>query len=66
MSLDNIYDEVVRRNRGEKEFHQAVREVLDSLEPVMKMHPEYTQARIIERLVEPDRQFHYLYDYTLF
>jgi len=56
MSLDSVYDEVVRRNPGEKEFHQAVQEVLESLEPVMNRHPEYKKAKIVERIVEPDRQ----------
>ena len=54
--LQSIYDLVVRRNPGEGEFHQAVREVLDSLGPVMARHPEYTDARVIERICEPERQ----------
>ncbi len=51
-----IYDQVVRRNRGEVEFHQAVKEVLDSLEPILAKHPEYMKAKILERIVEPERQ----------
>ncbi|WP_224275344.1 NADP-specific glutamate dehydrogenase [Nocardioides lacusdianchii] len=54
--LQSIYDLVVRRNPGEGEFHQAVREVLDSLGPVVARHPEYTDARVIERICEPERQ----------
>ena len=54
--LHAIYDHVVRRNPGEAEFHQAVREVLDSLGPVLAKHPEYADARIIERICEPERQ----------
>ena len=54
--LQSIYDLVVRRNPGEGEFHQAVREVLDSLGPVVTRHPEYTDARVIERICEPERQ----------
>ncbi len=51
-----IFDEVVRRNAGEAEFHQAVREVLESLRPVVAKHPEYTDAEIIRRMCEPERQ----------
>ncbi|GAA3463754.1 NADP-specific glutamate dehydrogenase [Saccharothrix longispora] len=54
--LGDIYDEVLRRNPGEDEFHQAVREVLDSLGPVVAKHPEYTDAAVIRRLCEPERQ----------
>jgi glutamate dehydrogenase (NADP+) len=51
-----VYDQVLRRNPGEPEFHQAVKEVLDSLEPVIDRHPEYVRAKILDRLVEPERQ----------
>ncbi len=54
--LGDIYDEVLRRNPGEDEFHQAVREVLDSLGPVVAKHPEYADAAVIRRLCEPERQ----------
>ena len=53
--LQGVYDAVVKRNPGEKEFHQAVREVLESLEPVIAAHPEYAERGIIESLVEPER-----------
>lgn len=56
MSLDKVYEEVIDRNPGEKEFHQAVKEVLESIEPAMEKHPEFADARIVERLVEPERQ----------
>ncbi|WVK89693.1 NADP-specific glutamate dehydrogenase [Dactylosporangium sp. AC04546] len=46
----------MRRNPGEGEFHQAVREVLDSVAPALDKHPEYAQAKIIERICEPERQ----------
>ena len=46
---------LVRRNPGETEFHQAVAEVADSLAPFLVAHPEYAEARILERLTEPDR-----------
>ncbi len=51
-----VFDEVVRRNAGEAEFHQAVREVLESLSPVVAKHPEYTDAEILRRMCEPERQ----------
>ena len=51
-----IYEQVAMRNAGEPEFLQAVKEVLDSLEPVLQKHPEYLKARIVERVVEPERQ----------
>ncbi|MDN4613386.1 NADP-specific glutamate dehydrogenase [Leifsonia sp. F6_8S_P_1B] len=54
--LSPIFDEVVRRNPGELEFHQAVAEVLESLDPVVRKHPEYVDAEIIRRLCEPERQ----------
>ena len=54
--LESIYDLVLHRNAGETEFHQAVREVLESLSPVIDRHPEYADARVIERICEPERQ----------
>ena len=51
-----VYDQVLDRNRGEAEFHQAVREVLDSLDPVIAKHPEYAADGLLERIVEPERQ----------
>jgi len=54
--LEPVYDLVLRRNPGEEEFHQAVREVLDSLGPVVAKHPEYAEASVIERICEPERQ----------
>ncbi|MEJ2701776.1 MAG: NADP-specific glutamate dehydrogenase [Sedimentisphaerales bacterium] len=51
-----VYEQVLRRNPGEVEFHQAVREVLDCLEPVLERHPEFVEARILDRIVEPERQ----------
>ncbi|MBF9252312.1 NADP-specific glutamate dehydrogenase [Pontibacter sp. 172403-2] len=50
------YQEIIRRNPGEKEFHQAVREVLECLGPVLVKHPEFTHHKIIERICEPERQ----------
>jgi glutamate dehydrogenase (NADP+) len=54
--IAEIYAEVTRRNPGEPEFHQAVREVLDSVGPALTRHPEYADAKIIERICEPERQ----------
>lgn len=54
--VQDLYDEVVARNPGEVEFHQAVREVFDSLGAVLVKHPHYADAGIIERLCEPERQ----------
>jgi glutamate dehydrogenase (NADP+) len=54
--VEPFYDEVVRRNPGELEFHQAAREVLESLGPVLAKHPEFAEHKIIERLCEPERQ----------
>ena len=54
--LHDIYDEVLRRNPGEAEFHQAVFEVLSSLGPVVTKHPEYVDRAVIRRMCEPERQ----------
>jgi glutamate dehydrogenase (NADP+) len=49
-------EQVVKRNPNEPEFHQAVKEVLESLEPVAEKHPEWVAAGIFDRIVEPERQ----------
>lgn len=54
--IETVYSDVLRRNPGEAEFHQAVREVLHSLAPVLSKRPELADSRLIERLVEPERQ----------
>ena len=54
--VKEVLDSVIRRNPGEKEFHQAATEVLESLELVVDKHPEYRQNAILERITEPDRQ----------
>ena len=53
--LNDLMARVERRNPGEPEFHQTVREVLESIEPVLLQRPEYIKAGVIERLVEPER-----------
>ncbi len=54
--VQQVYDEVIARNPAEPEFHQAVHEVLESLEPAINKHPEYADYALLERLVEPERQ----------
>ena len=54
--LEIIYQDVIKRNPGEVEFHQAVKEVLESLGPVLVKYPEFAEARVIERICEPERQ----------
>ncbi|HNU35479.1 MAG TPA: Glu/Leu/Phe/Val dehydrogenase dimerization domain-containing protein, partial [Methanomassiliicoccales archaeon] len=56
MLTKDLMEKIVAKNPGEKEFHQAVNEVFESLEPVLKQHPEFVKAKILERMVEPDRQ----------
>lgn len=55
-SLDATLEAVLRRNPGESEFHQAVREVFESLELLHARRPEYAEAAILERIAEPERQ----------
>ncbi|MCC6223507.1 MAG: NADP-specific glutamate dehydrogenase [Thermoleophilia bacterium] len=54
--IEPVYREVVRRNPGENEFHQAVREVFESIGAVLVKHPEFAEQRIIQRICEPERQ----------
>ncbi|MDO3394726.1 NADP-specific glutamate dehydrogenase [Nocardioides sp. SOB44] len=54
--LDEHYATVLARNPGEREFHQAVLEVLETLSPVVRRHPEYADQSVIERICEPERQ----------
>src|SRR5512142_733829 len=54
--LELIYQKVLTRNPGEVEFHQAVREVLETLGPVLAKYPEFRERKIIERIAEPERQ----------
>ena len=54
--LEKILDHVKRHNQGEHEFHQAVKEVIETLGPVLRKHPEYAEQKIIERICEPERQ----------
>ncbi len=53
--LLDLIERVEKRNAGETEFHQTVREVLESLEPVLEQSPKYIESGVIERMVEPER-----------
>jgi glutamate dehydrogenase (NADP+) len=55
--VKQILEAAIKRNPGEVEFHQAVQEVLESVAPVLQKHPEYKEMKILERIVEPERQF---------
>ena len=52
--VNEVYNDVVKRNGNEPEFLQAVKEVLNSLVPVLERHSEYIEDGIVERLVEPE------------
>ena len=54
--IETIYQQVKSRNPGEDEFHQAVKEVLESLGPVLVKYPEFADKKIIELICEPERQ----------
>ncbi|MCK8826870.1 NADP-specific glutamate dehydrogenase [Natroniella acetigena] len=51
-----VIEEMMERNPNQPEFHQAIKEVVESLEPVFEKNPEYKEAGILERIVEPERQ----------
>lgn len=53
--VDQVFENVKRRNAGEPEFLQAVNEVFRSISPALDRHPEYMEARILDRFVEPER-----------
>ncbi|MDO4569158.1 MAG: NADP-specific glutamate dehydrogenase [Planctomycetia bacterium] len=54
--VESVMAQVKARNAGEPEFHQAVHEVLETIVPVLEKHPEFIKDKIVERLVEPERQ----------
>lgn len=62
--LKRVYDIVRARNGGEPEFHQAVYEVLESLDPVVTANPAYEKNAVLERLVEPERFVHFRVPWT--
>ena len=53
--IDKVLAKLIEKNPAEPEFHQAATEVLNSLRPVFEKHPEYEEANLLERLVEPER-----------
>ncbi|MBI5835784.1 MAG: NADP-specific glutamate dehydrogenase [Candidatus Eisenbacteria bacterium] len=53
--ISSVIETTIRKNPAEPEFHQAVKEVLESLRPAIDKHPKYRDARILERIVEPER-----------
>jgi glutamate dehydrogenase (NADP+) len=53
--IDSLMAEVKAKNPAQPEFHQAVEEVVESLELVLERHPEYRSAKILERIIEPER-----------
>ncbi len=55
-AIQQVFETVQKRNAGESEFLQAVKEVLDSLRPAVERHPEYVESGILHRIVEPERQ----------
>jgi len=54
-SVANFMEKIIAKNPAEKEFHQAVQEVVESLWPVLEKRPEYRKARVLERICEPER-----------
>lgn len=54
--VEEVYNEVLDRNPNEPEFHQAVREILESIGPAVEKHPEFAETKLLDRLVEPERQ----------
>ncbi len=53
--LKGVYEKVVRDNPGENEFHQTVKEVLESIQPVIEARPDLVKAGVVDRMVEPER-----------
>ncbi|KPK35237.1 MAG: glutamate dehydrogenase [Nitrospira bacterium SG8_35_1] len=53
--MDDFIQKIKEKDPGEKEFHQAVAEVLESVKPVLERNPEYQRAAVLERIVEPER-----------
>ena len=53
--ISEVLDKIKQQDPNQLEFHQAAQEVLESLEPTVKKHPEFVKAKIYERIVEPER-----------
>ncbi len=57
--IKKVYNDVKKRNAGENEFLQAVKEVLETIEPVIERRPDLQQAGVVERIVEPERMIQF-------
>jgi glutamate dehydrogenase (NADP+) len=53
--LNELVERVIKRNPNEPEFHQTIKEVLESIEPVIEQRPDYITSGVLERMVEPER-----------
>ena len=53
--VEQVLEDLKKRNPNEPEFHQAATEILTTLAPVVEAHPEYEKAGLLERFVEPER-----------
>ena len=62
--IEKVITDVKRDNAAEPEFIQTVEEVLRSLEPVIRQHPEYVKANVLGRLVEPERMISFRVSWT--
>ncbi|KKB36450.1 NADP-specific glutamate dehydrogenase [Bacillus thermotolerans] len=62
--VDQVYKIVQRRNPGESEFHQAVKEIFQSLVPVFAKYPKYIEQNILERMAEPERMITFRVPWT--
>ncbi len=62
--VDTFMEHIIAKNHGEKEFHQAVREVVESLLPYVNKNPKYQKAKILERIVEPERMIMFRVPWT--
>src|SRR5947209_3411629 len=54
-SINNFMQKIIAKNPGETEFHQAVHEVAEAVIPFMEVHTQYKEAKILERIAEPER-----------
>ena len=55
VKVNEFMAKVIAKNQGETEFHQAVKEVVESLMPFLDENPEYKFSKILERMIEPER-----------
>ncbi|REK71895.1 NADP-specific glutamate dehydrogenase [Paenibacillus paeoniae] len=62
--VQSVYETILNRNQGEREFFQSVKEILDSLIPVIEANPHYMQHSILERITEPERVVYFRVPWT--